>query len=226
MRPGTPKPVLPLGAMMLAGLSLTAYGETPPSAADPGLAPGQVQGDADVPQDGYQGTTTRVGKVLQSPQDVPQAVTTVTRTLMDEQKASSLREALRNVSGLTFNAAEGGRSGDNMSLRGFYTFGVMYPVGVRVSAQFNRVWVKSRADRRAARLGRHAVRPRSGWRCHQSGAQSAVPRGPGQGQCQHRHRRLLSDHRRSQQTPGRNHGAAHQCDETRRRQLAQQSRDR
>lgn len=138
MRPGTPKPVLPLGAMMLAGLSLTAYGETPPSAADPVLAPVQVQGDADVPQDGYQGTTTRVGKVLQSPQDVPQAVTTVTRTLMDEQKASSLREALRNVSGLTFNAAEGGRSGDNMSLRGFYTFGDMYLDGVRDTAQYNR----------------------------------------------------------------------------------------
>src|SRR3569623_3154608 len=98
MRPGTPKPVLPLGAMMLAGLSLTAYGETPPSAADPELAPVQVQGAADVPQDGYQGTTTRVGKVLQSPQDVPQAVTAVTRTLKDELKARSLRVTLRNDS--------------------------------------------------------------------------------------------------------------------------------
>lgn len=57
---------------------------------------------------------------------------------MEEQQGSSLREALRNVSGLTFNAAEGGRSGDNMNLRGFYTFGDMYLDGIRDTAQYNR----------------------------------------------------------------------------------------
>ena len=35
-------------------------------------------------------------------------VTTVTKSLMEEQQVGSLREALRNVSGLSFNAAEGG----------------------------------------------------------------------------------------------------------------------
>ena len=45
---------------------------------------------------------------------------------MDEQQVGSLREALRSVSGISFNAAEGGRSGDNMNLRGFYTFGDLY----------------------------------------------------------------------------------------------------
>ncbi|MEY2633060.1 MAG: hypothetical protein RIR00_1714, partial [Pseudomonadota bacterium] len=75
---------------------------------------------------------------LQDPHEIPQAVTTLTRSLMDEQQAGSLREALRNVSGLTFNAAEGGRSGDNMMLRGFYTFGDMYLDGIRDTAQYNR----------------------------------------------------------------------------------------
>lgn len=88
--------------------------------------------------DGYRASTTRVGKTLQDPHDIPQAVTTITRSLMDEQDASSLREALRNVSGLSFNAAEGGRSGDNMNLRGFYTFGDMYLDGIRDTAQYNR----------------------------------------------------------------------------------------
>ncbi len=88
--------------------------------------------------DGYRATTTRATKSLQDPQDVPQAITTVTQTLMDEQQVGSLREALRNVSGLTFNAAEGGRSGDNMMLRGFYTFGDIYLDGVRDTAQYNR----------------------------------------------------------------------------------------
>jgi len=87
---------------------------------------------------GYQATQTRVGKVLQDPHDIPQAVTTVTHDLMHDQQVSSLREALSNVSGLTFNAAEGGRSGDNMMLRGFYTFGDIYLDGVRDTAQYNR----------------------------------------------------------------------------------------
>ena len=72
-----------------------------------------------VQKDGYQATKTRVGKTLQDPHDIPQAVTTVTQSLMHDQQVSSLREALRNVSGLTFNAAEGGRGGDNFNLRGF-----------------------------------------------------------------------------------------------------------
>ena len=87
---------------------------------------------------GYQATQTRVGKVLQDPHDIPQAITTVTHDLMHDQQVGSLREALRNVSGLTFNAAEGGRSGDNMMLRGFYTFGDIYLDGVRDTAQYNR----------------------------------------------------------------------------------------
>lgn len=97
-----------------------------------------VKASPEPQQDGYRATVTRVGKVLQDPQDIPQAITTVTNTIMEEQQVGSLREALRNVSGLTFNAAEGGRSGDNMMLRGFYTFGDMYLDGIRDTAQYNR----------------------------------------------------------------------------------------
>lgn len=135
-------PLLPLAAMMMAGLSFNASALDEEAAAN---AEGEsvlpevtVSADAEAQPDGYQATTTRVGKVLQSPHEIPQAVTTVTRTLMDEQKANSLREALRNVSGLTFNAAEGGRGGDNMMLRGFYTFGDMYLDGIRDTAQYHR----------------------------------------------------------------------------------------
>ena len=96
-----------------------------------------VQADVDKP-DGYRATATRVGKVLQDPHDIPQAVTTLTGALLEEQQVGSLKEALRNVSGLSFNAAEGGRSGDNMNLRGFYTFGDIYLDGIRDTAQYNR----------------------------------------------------------------------------------------
>lgn len=129
--------LLPLSAMMLAGLSLApgALAQTAEPAKQ--LSTINVQTEADKP-DGLRATTTRVGKVLQDPHDVPQAVTTITHKLMEEQQVGSLREALRNVSGLTFNAAEGGRSGDNMNLRGFYTFGDMYLDGIRDTAQYNR----------------------------------------------------------------------------------------
>lgn len=130
--------LLPLGAALMAGgLSLTAY------AAEGGndetvLSTVNVQADTEVEQDGYRASSTRVGKVLQDPHDIPQAVTTVTKQLMEDQQVGSLKEALRNVSGLTFNAAEGGRAGDNMMLRGFYTFGDIYLDGIRDTAQYNR----------------------------------------------------------------------------------------
>jgi catecholate siderophore receptor len=130
--------LLPLGAL-LAGMTLPAQfalAQTEPKAGETTLPPVNVQ--ADTAKDGMRGTTTRVGKTLQDPQDIPQAVTTVTRTLMDQQQVGSLREALRNVSGLTFNAAEGGRAGDNFNLRSFYTFGDLYLDGIRDTAQYNR----------------------------------------------------------------------------------------
>lgn len=131
-RPG----LLPLGAMMMVGV----LGVASPALAEEEktLSTVTVKASAESEPQGYLATKTRVGKVTQDPHDIPQAVTTVTRALMEEQEANSLREALRNVSGLSFNAAEGGRSGDNMMLRGFYTFGDMYLDGIRDTAQYNR----------------------------------------------------------------------------------------
>lgn len=132
--------VLPLGAMVLAGLSgftVGALAQAPDMPAAKELAPVHVQAEAEQ-ADGMRATVTRVGKVLQDPHEVPQAVTTITQSIMNEQQVGGLKEALRNVSGLSFNAAEGGRSGDNMNLRGFYTFGDMYLDGIRDTAQYNR----------------------------------------------------------------------------------------
>ncbi len=152
MNPDSPATAAPqwsrtLAALLFTGVSAGAAaqagGSAPPPAGSPhggatALPAVTVNADNEAPQDGYRATTTRAAKSLQDPQDVPQAVTTVTRSLMTEQQAGTLREALRNVSGLTFNAAEGGRSGDNMMLRGFYTFGDIYLDGIRDTAQYNR----------------------------------------------------------------------------------------
>jgi catecholate siderophore receptor len=134
-------PLLPLGAALMAtGLSMnTMAAEESATVADEAvLSTVNVEAGKDSEPDSYRATKTRVGKVLQDPHDVPQAVTTVTGQLIHDQQVSSLRDALRNVSGLTFNAGEGGRAGDNMMLRGFYTFGDIYLDGIRDTAQYNR----------------------------------------------------------------------------------------
>jgi catecholate siderophore receptor len=126
--------MMPLGTLMMGGVlpASVMCAEAPPQ-----LDAVVVKADAEKATP-YQAASTRVGKIKQDPHDVPQALTSVTQKLIEEQKANTLKESLRNVAGLTFNAAEGGRSGDNMMLRGFYTYGDMYLDGIRDTAQYNR----------------------------------------------------------------------------------------
>ena len=86
----------------------------------------------------YQPGIATVGKTKQSVHETPQAITVVTKELLADQAKFTLKEAMTNVAGLTFNAAEGGRIGDNMNLRGFYTFGDLYLDGIRDVSQYNR----------------------------------------------------------------------------------------
>ncbi len=87
---------------------------------------------------GYQAKTTKIGKMTQAPKDVPQSLTIVTKDLMKERNAHTMRDALRNVPGLTFNAGEGGRTGDQVTIRGYSAVGDLYLDGVRDIAQYNR----------------------------------------------------------------------------------------
>lgn len=129
----------PLGALV-AGLAFCGPSMGADNATErkeDGTLP-TVEVTATKDQPAYMSTKTRVGKIEQDPHDIPQAITTVTRQLLEEQQVGSLQEAMRNVAGISFNAAEGGRAGDNMNLRGFYTFGDMYLDGIRDTAQYNR----------------------------------------------------------------------------------------
>ncbi|MCB1953146.1 MAG: TonB-dependent siderophore receptor [Zoogloeaceae bacterium] len=115
-----------------------------PLFAQTGTAPTPVLPTVEVsetnPRDtqSYQGGTTRLGKLDQLPKDVPQGITIISDKLLFETNADTLKDAVRHVSGLTFNAGEGGRIGDNMTLRGFYSFGDLYLDGIRDVAQYNR----------------------------------------------------------------------------------------
>ena len=87
---------------------------------------------------GYKAKETKVGKVVQELRDVPQSLTVITKDLMKDRNAHTMRDALRNVPGLTFNAGEGGRTGDQVTIRGYSAVGDLYLDGVRDIAQYNR----------------------------------------------------------------------------------------
>jgi catecholate siderophore receptor len=87
---------------------------------------------------GYNPSVSNVGRSQQALKDIPNSVTVVPEQLMHDRNADSFKEALRNVAGLTFNAGEGGRVGDNITLRGFSVVGDLYLDNIRDIAQYNR----------------------------------------------------------------------------------------
>ncbi|MGB6055016.1 MAG: TonB-dependent siderophore receptor [Burkholderiaceae bacterium] len=130
--------LLPLGAMVAAiTFGGQVQAQTAPVAASTDTLPAiDVKGKAEEPA--YQAQKSTVGKGNQELRDIPQSVTVVTNQLIHDQNADTLKEALRNVSGLTFNAGEGGRIGDNINLRGFSAYGDIYLDGMRDISQYNR----------------------------------------------------------------------------------------
>lgn len=152
------KVLLPLGALMLA-VSVSGWAQSIP--ATPGteaaastsaapatstsaqaegktLAPVTVTGTRDRAAQTYQSGITSVGKVPVPAKDIPQSLTVVNDKLIHDQGKDSFKSALENVIGITFEAGEGGRVGDNIRLRGFSAAGDIYQDGMRDIAQYNR----------------------------------------------------------------------------------------
>jgi len=67
--------------------------------------------------------------------ETPQTIQIIPRTLLDEQGATTLTEAMRNVPGITMQAGEGGgasgTSGDMFNMRGFSAANSLFVDGVR-----------------------------------------------------------------------------------------------
>lgn len=108
-------------------------------AAEPTVAPVIVKGERNgKPESNYKPDVTKVGKIEQNPKDVPQSITIIPKKEIEDRRKDSLTGALGGVSGLTFNAGEGGRIGDNITLRGYVAYGDIYQDGMRDIAQYNR----------------------------------------------------------------------------------------
>lgn len=63
--------------------------------------------------------------------DTPKTISVVPQELMEEQANTTLRDALRNVAGISIAAGEGGFQGDSLTLRGFSARNDIYIDGMR-----------------------------------------------------------------------------------------------
>ncbi len=70
-------------------------------------------------------------KFAQAPTDTPQTITAVPQAVMQEQGVTTLRDALRNVAGISLAAGEGGAQGDNLTIRGFTARNDLFIDGMR-----------------------------------------------------------------------------------------------
>ena len=71
--------------------------------------------------------------------DTPQTITVIPQSLIKDQNASTLQQALQNVPGITFTAGEGGTlPGDNFNIRGFNARDNIYVDGFRDTGVYNR----------------------------------------------------------------------------------------
>nr|WP_206063607.1 TonB-dependent siderophore receptor [Oceanimonas sp. MB9] len=90
-------------------------------------------------EQGYKTEASASSKYVKPLLDTPQTVTVVPKEVIKEQQALSLRQVLSNVSGITFDAGEGGGgSGDKINIRGFSANSNMQIDGLRDSSQNNR----------------------------------------------------------------------------------------
>jgi catecholate siderophore receptor len=133
--------LLPLGALLLAGslnVCAQAVQDTPAGEEIKTLKPVTISGTRDRNSQTYQSGVVSVGKTQAAAKDIPQSLTVVTEKLIHDEGKDTLKGALQNVPGITFEAGEGGRIGDNIRLRGFTVAGDIYLDGMRDIAQYNR----------------------------------------------------------------------------------------
>ncbi len=75
--------------------------------------------------------STSSAKFSEPLRDTPQTINVVSQQTMQEQETTTLRDALRNVAGISIAAGEGGAQGDSLTIRGFSARNDLYVDGMR-----------------------------------------------------------------------------------------------
>ena len=129
-------PALSLAAMMLA--PSLALAEEAASERATELPAVKVESSADDGAVFRDVKSTTGSKFEADTRDVPQSISVVTEKLIESQGSYTLKDALRNVAGLTIAAGEGGVTGDSLTLRGFAARTDLYLDGVLDNGQYVR----------------------------------------------------------------------------------------
>jgi catecholate siderophore receptor len=88
---------------------------------------------------GYTVPSLGLSRLPEPIRDIPQSITVVPQELMQQQGVSNLQDALRNVTGISFQAGEGGGAqGNNLSLRGFNVRNDIFLDGIRDQGSYFR----------------------------------------------------------------------------------------
>jgi catecholate siderophore receptor len=132
-------------AMVVAVSTLAIGGEA--LAAEPGIAitADATGAEADAAPEpivvtGTRGRINTLNSRLPDVRDAPQSISIIPRAIIEQQSASTLRDVLRNVSGISMAAGEGGGgpAGDNLTLRGFGARNDIFVDGIRDFASYTR----------------------------------------------------------------------------------------
>jgi catecholate siderophore receptor len=139
-------------ALALAGTSLLIGGhalaqeETAPDEDGPVVQPQDWEALADdaegepIVVSGERERINTLNSRLGDVQDAPQSISIISSEVIEQQSAATLRDVLRNVSGISMAAGEGGGgpAGDNLTLRGFGARNDIFVDGIRDTASYTR----------------------------------------------------------------------------------------
>lgn len=137
-------------AAILSTVASRADAESAPQAAAPEPRRTESRGGEATPtfeldpltvegQGGYKVDRATSPKLTEPLRETPQTITVVPQKVIEERGATSLREVLQGVPGITLAAGEGGgNQGDNLRVRGFAAGNDLYIDGLRDLAQYTR----------------------------------------------------------------------------------------
>ena len=135
----TPRPAFsPLAGALLLALSQPAFAEAPSSETTGAMALHATDIDT-VEVHGHRVPAAQSPKITQPQVDIPRTVTVLPDEVLRAQGVTTLRDALRNVPGISMQAGEGGvPAGDNLTLRGFSARTDLFVDGVRDIGGYSR----------------------------------------------------------------------------------------
>lgn len=126
---------LALGTLLCTAAPAAAQTETEKKSGDTeDLTEVVVEARKNAPS--YKAETVASPKFTQPLRDVPQTIQVIPQAVIQERGATSLRDVLRNVPGISMQAGEGGGgpAGDNLSIRGFGARSDIFVDGIRDTA--------------------------------------------------------------------------------------------